>query len=243
MAKQMLFYEHVVPISKERHGGWSVEKTADFSYSADVNSCPLMVTEFRAAGGLPIVFSKTREGAMPVAVLGILPDQSQMVDGEGRWTGSYIPAFVRRYPFVFAQSEDGRTFTLCIDEGFAGIDRTGGRGERLFTDAGEPTPYLNAALNFAKTFEVESRRTMAFANLMEEHDLLDPMNAQITMLDGTRRALTGFSVISRERLKALPAEVVQDLFERDALELIYVHLMSVKNIEALRDLAGAPSAD
>ena len=234
MAKQLLFYESVVPISLSRHGKWSVEKGSDFSYSAGINACPLMVSEFRAAAQtLPVVFSTVPGGVLPAVVLGLEPHKSAMVDADGKWTGRYIPAFIRRYPFVFAQSDSGEQFTLCIDEDFSGIDKDGARGERLFDDEGKPTAAMNAALEFTKNFEIENRRTIAFGKLLDEHKLLDPMNAQITGPDGSKRSLTGFQTISRERLKALDADVVKALFDNDALELIYIHLMSLANMETL----------
>ncbi|MEM7190252.1 MAG: SapC family protein, partial [Pseudomonadota bacterium] len=100
------------------------------------------------------------------------------------------------------------------------------------------TDYLTKQMEFAKNFEIEQRRTTAFCQLLDEHNLLDPMNAQITLPSGEKRALTGFHVVSRERLKALSEDVVSDLFKRDALELIYYHIASLRNMERLRDLTG-----
>jgi hypothetical protein len=63
----------------------------------------------------------------------------------GGWQAKYIPAFVRRYPFVFSSRGVGKTFTLCIDEAFPGFNQSG-RGERLFGDDGKPTPYVQNVL-------------------------------------------------------------------------------------------------
>ena len=234
MAKQLLLYESVVPITLARHAKWSVEKGTNYSYAADINACPLMVSEFRAAAAsLPVVFSRAPDGVLPAVVLGLEPQKSAVVDADGHWTGRYIPAFIRRYPFVFAQDESAEKFTLCIDEEFAGIDREGTKGDRLFDDDGKPTEAMNTALEFTRNFEIENRRTVAFGKLLTEHNLLDPMNAQITSPDGTKRALTGFQTISRERLKALDADVVKSIFDNDALELMYIHLNSLGNMETL----------
>ncbi len=237
MAKQMLLYESVVPITLERHKDWSVEKGKNFSYSASTNACPLMVSEFRAAAAtLPVVFNNAPDGAIPVVIMGLEPEKSRLVDAEGNWTGRYIPAFIRRYPFVFATDEDREKLTLCIDEEFVGIDRDGKTGDRLFDDEGNPTEAMNTALEFTKNFEIENRRTKAFGRLMAEHNLLDPMNARVTESNGETRSITGFSTVSRERLKALDADVVKSIFDSDALELIYLHLMSMTNIETLAEI-------
>ena len=232
MSKQMLLYETVVPITVDRHGKWSMEKGKDFSYCRTINACPLMVSEFRAAAAtLPIVFSNSESGSVPAVVLGVEPEKSSMVADDGSWRGRYIPAFLRRYPFVFATNEGGEQFTLCLDEKFDGLDESGERGDRLFGDDGQPTDAMNTSLEFAKNFEVENRRTQAFCKLLDDNNLLDPMNAQIALPDGTKRALTGFQTISRERLKALSAETVKSMFDSDALELIYLHLSSLGNME------------
>lgn len=234
MAKQMLLYETVAPVNHARHGKWSLDRGRDFSYCKTINACPLMVSEFRAAAAtMPVVFSQAEGGAVPAVVLGLEQHRSAMVAEDGSWKGRYIPAFIRRYPFVFAASQDGDQFTLCLDESYAGLDRAGERGDRLFADDGEPTETMTSALEFTKNFEIENRRTQAFCKILEELALLDPMNAQVTMPDGTKRALTGFQTVSRDRLKALPADAVKTLFDSDALELIYLHLSSLGNIDLL----------
>lgn len=239
MTKQLMFYEQVVPINHGRHGRWSVAQDRNNSgFAAGSMAAPLMTAEFlSAAVEYPIVFAKGSAGYAPMVMLGIENGKSLFVDADGKWTGRYIPAFIRRYPFVFAQSGDKSQFTLCIDETYSGCDPDGREGQRLYGDDGQPAPTLQRALEFTRSFEVENRRTGEFCRLLEENNLLDPMNAQIAMPNGAKRSLTGFAVVSRERLKALEGEVLSDFFRRDVLELIYQHHVSLRNLEKLRDLA------
>lgn len=238
MAKQLLFYEDVKPIVLERHKGWSMKRGDNYAFAAESNAVPLMCAEFQAAcADLPVVFGKNEGGYAPIVVLGIEQSKSLMVGADGVWKGGYVPAFVRRYPFVFAEGDDKKTFTLCIDEGYDGCDPEGETGERLYTDEGEPTDMLNTALEFSKNFEMETRRTQQFCKLLEEHNLFDPMQAGIKMPDGQTRAVTGFHVVNKDRLKELPDDVVKDFFQRDVLELVYYHMLSMRNMETLRNLA------
>ncbi len=238
MSKQLMFYEKVIPISLERHKSWSIKHGDDFSFAAEANAAPLMCAEFQsAATDHPIVFGKSDKGYAPVVVLGIEQNKSLLIDDKGNWGGGYIPAFVRRYPFVFAGSEDGKTFTLCLDESFPGCDPKGNKGERIYSDDDKPTPFMDQVLDFTKNFELEARRTAEFCKLLEDQGLFDPMQAGITMPDGQKRAVTGFHVVSRERLKELKGEVLEDFFKRDVIELVYYHLVSLKNMEKLRDRA------
>ena len=121
MSKQLLIYQDVVPVSLEKHQQWSLKATNDFLFAKDVNSFPLLAIEFfQAASIYPIVFIKTESGVYPSAIVGIQDQQNLFVSDSGEWQADYIPAFVRRYPFVFSMSEDQKTLTVCVDESFEG---------------------------------------------------------------------------------------------------------------------------
>ena len=50
-----------------------------------------------------------------------------------------------------------------------------------------------------------------------------------------RMALGGFSVVDRARLKTLSGNVLAQLVQSDELELIYAHLVSMRNFATVRD--------
>ena len=161
---------------------------------------------------------------------------------DGTWDARYIPAFVRRYPFVFSASGDGATFTLCIDEACTSLDRSGQQGERLFDAAGERTTYLSRILEFVNAFQTEHQRTRAFGRLIKSLNILEPHEARVTPPGGQPKTLAGFHVISRARLKALGRSQLAELVANDALELIYLHLQSIGNFERLVRRLPAPVA-
>lgn len=244
MSKQLLFYELVTPISNARHASWSVAPMADYRFAADTNSVPLTIPEFLlATQEYPIVFTLDGDSAMPAAILGFDADKGLFVGTAGAWGARYIPAFVRRYPFVFSASEDGQTFTLCIDEACDAIDRKGQRGEKLFDAAGERTAYLSRMLDFVNAYQAEHQRTGAFGRLIKALGLLEPHEARVTPPGGEPRKLAGFHVISRERLKALPQDQLAELVANDAMELIYLHLQSIGNFDALVKRLPGPLVD
>lgn len=237
MATQLLIYERAVPITRARHGDWSVKTGSDYLFARNVNSVPLMAAEFAsAAAEYPIVFAGSSETVMPVVLLGVREKQNAFVDAEGAWTAKYIPAFVRRYPFVFSSSQVGDNFTLCIDEEFTGCN-TEGRGERLFDSQGERTQYLQSTLNFLQAYQAQFQRTQAFARRLVELNLLEPMQAQFTMKTGQRGTLGGFLAVSRERVKALSGDVLAGLARSDELELIFTHLQSLRNFTPMVERA------
>jgi hypothetical protein len=244
MASQLLIYESAVPVSANRHGTTSVEVGADYGFSRKVNSVPLMAVEFpHAAAEYAIVFSGTADSFIPAVILGMRSEENLYLDDRGGWQAKYIPAFVRRYPFVFSSSPDGKTFTLCIDESFPGFNREG-RGQRLFGEDKKPSAYVANVLKFLEQYQVEFRRTQAFCNKLKELALLEPMRAQANLRSGEQLALTGFMAVNRARLKALPGDKLAELARTDELELLYLHLHSMRNFSAMAErLTGAKPAE
>lgn len=239
MTTQLLFYSHAVPVSSQKHSGTYVKAGSDFSFARSVNSVPLTAVELRrATAEYAVVFAGEGESVMPVAILGAEAEQNLFVREDGSWDADYVPAFVRRYPFVFASNDEGTTFTLCIDDGFSGCN-TEGRGERLFDADGERTQYLETVLSFAKEYQVQFQRTRAFCSRLQELNLLEPMQAQFTLPDGQRRNLTGFQAVSRSKLKELDDEVLARMAKSDELELIYLHLHSMQSFASMLKRIGA----
>ncbi len=233
MATQLLIYERAVPVNSAQHGDWSVKTGVDYAFAKHVNTVPLTAAEFASASEeYAIIFAGDDQTVMPAVMLGVRQDENLYVDDDGAWNGKYIPAFVRRYPFVFSRTDDGTRFTLCIDEEFTGCN-TDGRGERLFDAEGEQTQYLQSILGFLQAYQAQFDRTAAFCAKLKELDLLEPMQAQVTVGSGERLALTGFMAVNRDRLKALDAEQVADLLQTDELELIFIHLNSMRNFDPL----------
>ena len=243
MSKQLLIYERAVPVTRQRHGAWSVKAGASFDFARGVNSVPLMVAEFaNAAAEYTIVFGGAEDEIIPVALLGIRDSENLYVSDSGAWAGNYVPAFLRRYPFVFSSdnaNDADATFTLCVDEDFSGCNDEG-RGERLFDADGERTQYLQNVLGFLQAYQVQFQRTKLFVKRLQEFGLLEPMQAQFTLRSGQRSTLSGFSVVNRDRLKALSPEQLAELMQADEMELVYLHLASLRNLTPIAERIGGP---
>ena len=242
MSTQLLIYERAVPVNKGRHRDWSVKTGKDYRFAQHVNSVPLMAAEFStAAAEYAIVFAGNEEAVMPIIILGVRDRENLYLAEAGDWQAKYIPAFVRRYPFVFSSSDDGKTFTLCIDEEYAGCNQEG-RGERLFDADGERTQYLAGVLEFLQAYQVQFQRTQVFCRKLKKLGLLEPMQAQLVLGgSGELTSLGGFMAVNRERLKALSGEQLAELAQTDELELVYLHLQSMRNLSEIAQRA-APQA-
>jgi hypothetical protein len=241
MSTQLLFYKEAVPVSKEQHAEFSIDTTQDYSFASSVNSVPLTATEFPFAARDYVIVFAGEETPMPAAILGVQQDSNVFVSDEGKWEGRYIPAFVRRYPFVFSSNEDASTFTLCVDKEFKGLNEDG-RGEKLFDETGGNSSYLDRMLKFLQEYQLQFQRTQTFCAQLKELDLLETMQAHISMPTGSQQSLTGFQVINRDRLKALDGDKLAALAKTDALELAYLHLQSLNNFSVMVDQANTANS-
>lgn len=234
MATQQLFYEEAMPVTKERHGQRSVDTKQDYRFARQVNSVPLTGVEFPSAARDYVIVFAGQDTHMPAVLLGLQQNENLFVSKDGKWIVRYVPAFVRRYPFVFSVNEEGSTFTLCIDERFEGLNENG-RGERLFNEDGERSEYLDNILRFLQDYQIQFQRTRAFCDKLKELKLLEPMQAHISLPTDSQLSLTGFQVISRDRIKALEGEKLAELAKTDELELAYLHLQSLNNFSVMAD--------
>jgi hypothetical protein len=123
MATQLMIYESAVPVGSQRHRALSVRGGKEFGFAHGLNSVPLPAAEFGASvGEYPIVFAGPDDAVMPTAILGRRDGENLFLDDGGTWSAKYVPAFIRRYPFVFARPDAGEAFTLCVDEKFSGCN-------------------------------------------------------------------------------------------------------------------------
>lgn len=233
MSKQLLIYNSAVPISRQRHADCSLEPATHFGFSRGINSVPLTAVEFpMAVRDYPIVFAGTPGELTPAVILGLRGDQNLFLTPDLGWAVRYIPAFIRRYPFIFTRVED--RFLLSIDEEYEGFNRKG-RGQPFFTPDGETAPFVNTVLAFLQEYQNQFQRTQAFCSRIEQLGLLEPMQAQIVSDTGETTLLSGFQAVGRAKLKALAPEKLAELAATDELELLYLHMQSLNNFEQLKD--------
>jgi hypothetical protein len=239
MTRQMLIYDRAVAIATDTHADVSVEPTQRYGFARHINSAPLLGVEFLAAAmDHPVVFSRSGTDLFPAVLLGLRPDRNEHVGFDDTWSGAYVPAFLRRYPFVFApaEAEPEGNFTLCLDEASPLVNREG-RGERLFDDEGGRTAFLSAKLAFASEFHNQFHNTRIFCRRLDDLGLLEPSQARYRTRDGAEASLGGFAVVNRARLKQIATDSIPALARSGFLELCYAHLHSLQHIVKLGDAA------
>jgi len=217
-----LFYRKPQPLVPVIHDDIRL-KDGDYRFAAETNSVPLAVIEFaQAMRFYPIVFVES--GNFPVAVLGLTSANGFVSDG--RWAEAhYVPAHVRRYPFVFAEAGE-QGFALALDVDSERVARSGGEGVALFED-GKPTPLTQGAMALCRDFHQAHLQTAAFIEALAVEDLLVARQADAKPAGGDALQLRGFRVIDTEKLSRLPDATVLDWHKKGWLALIHFHLASL----------------
>jgi hypothetical protein len=187
----------------------------------------------------PIVFTAS-DPAVPVAVVGLRERENLYVRPDGSWEpGAYVPAYVRRYPFILLEHAGRGQFTLCIDEGSGALSDA--EGEPLF-EGDMAAPAALRARDFCSAFQAQAVGTRAFADAAKAAGLLVENRAQVTLKDGRALGLSGFRVIDEAKFNALADETILDWRRKGWLPLVYCHLISTSNWANLVDRAAAAGA-
>ena len=229
-----VYYEKPVLLDREKHRRRRVGPSTSFAFARKANSLYLAGVEFgEACKEYAIVFTRgSGKKILPVAMLGLRSRENLYIDDKDQWTASYVPAFVRRYPFVLAELS-GQAMGVCIDEAFTGLSEK--QGEPLFDAQGHNTPFLQNALDFLERYQQEYRRTEAFCQRLEQAGLFTEMNAKADLVDGRSFTVGGLLVVDEQKLLALPDAVALSLFRAGELHLVSMHLASLSNMKKLVD--------
>ena len=241
----VVMYSKPEPLNAEAHGDLGmVSSDAPFAFAFAANAVPLQVTEFGPASlNYPVIFAGADRA--PLVVMSLRPNENLFVT-EGRFDPEvYIPAFIRRYPFVVASNPGEDRVIICIDVDAHFLVKNGG-DVKLFEN-GQPTDYTKNAIQFCENFEMERQRTESFVKQLKELDLLVERKHQYQPVneDGSQAEpmeLADYFAVDEERLRALPQETIMELLASGALQQIYAHLTSLLNWDRLlnRTMLRAP---
>jgi len=230
---QVLFYQQPQPLSPEDHGGLGVKQIAEpFGFLRQAHAVPVTVTEFGlAAASYPIIF--VGNDRTPIAVMGVRQGENLFVDAQGRVPDDhYVPAFVRRYPFVFASDDASDRLVLCVDRAAPMVSN---QPEVPFFENGQPTKFTNDAVEFCKEFERQRRATADFVKMLTDLDLMEQKTVAFQPRDpqgnpvGDQQKIADYYAISEERLNALPDDKYLELRNNGAVGACYAHLVSLLN--------------
>ncbi|MFN7055306.1 SapC family protein [Hyphomonas sp.] len=230
---QVLFYKNPQPLSVEEHGGLGVKQIAQpFAFLREAHAVPVTVTEFGVcAASYPVIF--VGDDRTPVVVMGVRQGQNLYVDDNGFvLEDHYVPAFVRRYPFVFAADDGSDRLLLCVDRAAPMVSN---QPDVAFFENGQPSQFTTDAIEFCKEFERQRRATVDFVNMIRGMDLFEQKSVTFQPRDeqgneaGPPQKIADYWAISEERLNTLSEEKYIELRNNGALGACYAHLVSLLN--------------
>jgi hypothetical protein len=221
-----LFYTAPTPLDSKRHATFGLKKGFGYEFSQHVNAVPVNLIEMpQVAQFYPIAFAPDAT-ATPVAILGLRDNENLFVNKDGSWQeNTYIPAYIRRYPFIFSEipGKDAQ-LSLCVDMNSEIISE---KEEQKFFDAtGQATELSKNALEFCKSYHAAAQQTLKFGEILDQSGILVTRAAQIKTSDNHTINFTGFRIIDEEKLNALSDADFLKLRANGVLGFIYAHLFS-----------------
>ncbi len=229
-------FKKITPLNSERHGALKLKQDNTFHFAGGTHVASIMTSEFyRAATTYPIVFVEEpkNDEFRPVVLLGLQPKKNLFVNAEGKWEAIYIPAILRRYPFVLARTEEDGRFAVCVDEDSGFFSET--EGQPLFDGEGQPGQLLENVKKYLAQLQQMDQVTQQFCQTLKEHNLFAPLNMRVRKAESVQN-ITGAYAINDKRMDALSDETFLEWRKQKILPLIYNHLFSLSNIERLVQL-------
>ncbi|MBY0578960.1 MAG: SapC family protein [Burkholderiales bacterium] len=230
------FYKTVVPLNSDIHRNLKFDSAqVSFSFARDTIAVLLAGVEFaEASREYPIVFIRGEDQVMrPSVLLGVRNGENLLVDEQGKWDAAYIPAIVRRYPFVLAEGDVPGQLIVCIDEVCPALNND--CGESLVDAKGRLEPRMNEIMQFMQNVQQEFARTELLVKQLDELGLFVPQGAHFDTPGGESFQIKDFYVIDEARFAQIAQVRLPELFLSGALALAYLHMASLGNMRRLLD--------
>lgn len=234
----MMFYNNITPLSRETHRKWKFKPTADYAFAKDVHLTPLAGSEFAIASrNYPIVFASNKddnnkENFFPVAILSLIENKNFFVDAANRWLeNAYVPAFIRRYPFMLAGKADAEELAVCVDTDSKMFNEI--LGAELFNDDGSVSQFLEDRIRFLNGFKGEMERTQQFVTMLESSELLVKKSLEVTSANGQNARLQDFWMVDEEKFNKMNGDHLAKFHKKGFLTWIVIHLLSLNNLPPL----------
>jgi hypothetical protein len=236
-----IFYENLVPLQSGPHSAYRIRTVDKAPFFAKTHAVPLTIDEFILAQRFfPIVFS-VGDNPVPLGLFGLNEGVNVYAEEDGTLRQPvYVPAYVRRYPFMLARlSDQAQELSLCFDPN-SGLVGEFEDGSPLF-DGDKPSETTNSILKFCEEFEVSAQRSTAFMQELQEHELLMDGEVAIQLENSDQPYLyRGFQMVNEKKLQDMRGDTLRKLNQNGMLTLITAHLFS---LGLVRDLFGRQFAE
>jgi hypothetical protein len=218
------FFSRIVALDPTAHKDLRVNRTSGFGFAASSQFVPIGLGEIEAAAqNYPVLFTAS---AVPVAValMGLEAGRNLFVRGDGTWEpDTYIPAFVRTFPFVLLEVEGRADIYVGMQADAACLSTE--HGELLFENE-QRSQTLNDAIALAGALRKNLSDMEQLAQVLDQAGLLEQEEAKIDFAGGGSAIVRGFKVLKRDRLDKITDDTFLHWRYRKWLPAIYAHLFS-----------------
>jgi hypothetical protein len=228
-------FKNVVPLNPDKHAKLRFEPLQDYQFSKNETLVPIVFSEAWPIAREYVMLFPKEPGGVPLALLGMETGVNAYVDIEPKWWGRYIPAHIRRYPFIAAahntegqKNGESRSYTVMIETEASQLGYE--KGEYLFDEKNQPTDLLKNIRNVLGALQKDLEFTAQLVAQIEKADLLVQQHIRINRPEAEPFAISGFRVVDDKRLKECSGETLKALAQTRALELIYAHIGSLTNL-------------
>ncbi|MBB5685773.1 SapC family protein [Sphingobium boeckii] len=224
-----ILYNDLIPLSSVDHKDWKARTVEAAPWLVNTHAVPITSDEFPLAQRFfPIVFSAGPD-PVPLALMGLNEGVNVYVDEAGKLINqTYVPAYVRRYPFMLARLRpDNDELSLCFDPGANVIGPDFDDGRALFEDD-KPSEVVTGILGFCEQWEQSWQRTQAFMKEITDAKLLIDGEVSIQPEGADKPFIyRGFQMVSEDKLRELRGDQTRKLVQNGILPLLYAHLFSL----------------
>lgn len=220
-----LFYKAPIPLDGKAHKDLGLKPNFGLKFTRNVNAVPINMIEMpQICHFYPIGFSPDKS-ATPVAIIGLRDNENLYLKDDNHWLDdTYIPAYVRRYPFIFSEMPEDDKLSLCVDLDKDVIESKG--KQPFFDEDGKPSQLSQNALEFCKSYHAAAQQTVAFGQELAKSGLLVERQAEINIGGGKKINFAGFRIIDEEKLANLDEKTFLDWRKKGYLPFLYAHLFS-----------------
>tara|TARA_B100001093_G_scaffold504569_1_gene560589 strand:- start:617 stop:1342 length:726 start_codon:yes stop_codon:yes gene_type:complete len=222
--------ERIKRLSKTEHRDVHINVDYLKQPEAATHVVPVLVSELLSVtANYPTFLIKDSETGefLLAALLGFAEDENLFMSGDGNWRSTHVPLTIARKPFHL--SEDRTDVFIDMDNPWVSFES----GERLFTDSGEFTLFMDKMLGMLERIASGVGETKSFVKTLLDYGLVKPVTLDLTFEDLQPRNLQGLYNIDHAKLRSLSQGDLSELHRRRILEGVFMVSHSLEKIKSL----------
>lgn len=217
------------------HADLRIRTEAGAALGDGVSACIAVPAEFRRlACEFPILFrfDPERGSFSALALMGFEQGENLYLDGD-RWDAVCRPLAMAIQPFLIGRGQgDDAAAQVHIDMDHPRVSHDGS-GAAVFDAAGQPTPYLQQAIEMLGALDEAYRESDEFFAACKRYDLFEPFSMDVTLNSGAAHRMVGYHLVNEEKLQGLEPAVLAELSAAGHLLPLYMAVASLGNLGKL----------